>query len=123
MIEWLLKALGHGQRGDARTPPAATRGNVPEGCEEPLRKLERRLRKRRYRRIWPQRLTDRAARTACERRDINGLRDIAETLEAREADPDGLPDDQERAGKLGALLRWIEKETAHEMIEESRALG
>ena len=72
--------------------------------------------------MWPEKLTDRAARTACERRDINGLRKIADALEARERDRNRLPEEQETAGRLAALIRKIERRTGQALIEQSRTL-
>ena len=99
---------------------------LPKRVKRPLRKLEELLEKEQNQAVWPGGSTNedahRLPRVACERRDINGLREIRTALETGQEGSEPQLDEHgaARVAMLATLLTKIEYHLGMSMIEETR---
>ena len=93
---------------------------IPETCTAPLARIEALLTKTAHQDAWPSGRWKIAAKLACERRDINGLRGLADLLEKRAADTDQPHNEQDSAGELAKELRQLEAALGRTLMDEGR---
>ena len=93
---------------------------IPETCNAPLARIEALLTKTAHRNAWPSGRWKIAAKLACERRDINGLRGLADLLEEGAADTDQPDHERGAAGELTKELRLLEAALGRTLMNEAR---
>ncbi len=93
---------------------------IPEACITPLTRIHALLTKTEHRDVWPTGRSKLAAKLACERGDINGVRHLADLLEKGAADGDQPEQEREAARELGKELRQLEAGLGKAVIEQTR---
>ena len=93
---------------------------IPETCTAPLARIEKLLTKTAHQDAWPSGRSKIAAKIACERRDINGLRGLADLLEQGAADTDQADHERRAAGELAKELRQLEAALGRTLMDEAR---
>ena len=93
---------------------------IPETCIAPLARIKALLTKTTHQDAWPSGRSKIAGKIACERRDINGLRSLADLLEERAADTDQPHNERDSADELAKELRQVEAALSRTLMDEAR---